>query len=267
MILDDVTSAPTVKYSKAESGKQYELIMIDYDNMINGDDDDQWLLWRIRNIPGDDLKQGDVNSASVDVPYTEDLEERKTNLLYHYLFLIYEVESENSENIDTETRSVNCCPQAGNFFSTENEANETIAEIINDIENFQDSSENIPEKEMEKLDTVKTLFLELQNIMNPSGNRVTTYACTKLFQMREKLEEILDVIQTIVTNSNQNLKKLINSLKTYAIMLQKSIKKEMKKDGCESPKTTSTESSLSSETTTSSDQCSQVSHLKNFFFQ
>ena len=238
MILDDVTSAPTVKYSKAESGKQYELIMIDYDNMINGDDDDQWLLWRIRNIPGDDLKQGDVNSASVDVPYTEELEERKKNLLYHYLFLIYEVESENSENIDTETRSINCCPQAGNFFSTENEESETLAAQLENIDKFQENNDDIPQEEMKKIDKIKAIMRDLQNQINQSENRVKTFSCSTLIKIRDNLEEIIDVIQTINTHSNQDLKKFVKSLNSYFTMILENYKKKIKQKKCDTNKPT-----------------------------
>ena len=84
---DDVESSPSVKYSKADN-KQYELVMVDYDNMKNRNKED-WLLWHIKNIPGDDIKDGKLGGVTPDKEYKKS--SSLVFIIHHYLIIMFSI--------------------------------------------------------------------------------------------------------------------------------------------------------------------------------
>ena len=65
--ISDVSSAPAIKYSKADDDNQFEVVLIDYDNWIN--DKENWLLWHLTSISSENIKEGNIDEATVQKEY------------------------------------------------------------------------------------------------------------------------------------------------------------------------------------------------------
>ena len=239
-------SKPTVKYSKA-GNKQYELVMVDYDKMKIGDEQD-WKLWHIKNIPGDDLKNGQLDEGTVETEYKSVTQENPRNLLHHYLFLIYEMK-EGDENENVGDRMLGCCPVAGNFFSTKKTVLETIENRQNEIQDYIDN-QNMTEDQKDGLRDLIPEFDKLKDNLNDLNRR--NEACAKWQKILEKLEEILDKIAAINVGSNKDLRKFLQSLKDYVGTLKKTYQKEFKDNGCDNDTETTTVATTTEEVTSTS---------------
>ena len=250
-------SEPTVKYAKAEENKEYELVMVDLDAMKNGAADDKdWIFWHIKGISGNDVQEGNLDADESD---EEDYgivggEENPTNLLQHFLFLIYEMKEEE-ENVNVEDRMLGCCPVAGNFFSKENSETETLETRKKEIEALIEEIE-MTDDQIEKLDNaiteIQTLINNLENVVGGRRSGV----CEVINDTLVKVKEIFGILSNINIGSNKELRKSLQSLKKYFRSFKNTYEEKSKQSGCDgetprpTPRTTTTPRTSTTRSTT-----------------
>lgn len=123
-------AAPTVKYSNAESGGKYLIMMVDPDAPSRGNPTCQsWLHWIVGNIKGDDLNKGKISSGATFTDYNPPTPPKGSGPHRYYLFVF-----EQEEDLGSEAEVPNRCgfsvaeykgkfhlkAVASNMFTTEN---------------------------------------------------------------------------------------------------------------------------------------------------
>ena len=199
-------SKPTVKYSKA-GNKQYELVMVDYDKMKIGDEED-WKLWHVKNIPGDDLKNGQLDEGTVETEYKSVTRENPRNLLHHYLFLIYEMK-EGDENENVGDRVLGCCPVAGNFFRLVMDASQTVKYRMDLLQDFVNTNNDLNNDLEEKLKDIIASMKQLKGKIDFVKNFIN-HPCQVWLQINENCDEILALVAGVDVRSNEKLRKILD---------------------------------------------------------
>nr|CAD7585723.1 unnamed protein product [Timema genevievae] len=98
----EFSTKPEIKYTAANTGKQYSLVMVDPD-APNHKEGQYWLHWIIANIKGSDLKDGNISSGDQVIGYHPPGPPKGTGE-HRYIFLLFEQHHTNIQLTKPETR-------------------------------------------------------------------------------------------------------------------------------------------------------------------